>query len=197
MTSLFPKIVSRFGIRNCFRLFGLLVIFDMLLFINFYGILGLYFSYFFFGMSHQFMIMNLIYSINVKYCDNVVRYTGYVFTGTAVSLIWGYIFSYIANPNNEKKTREFTLSSGELEHCFSKEIGRHFPNLCLLYGVSNLLVAFAVSFLMSVSDSGQSFFSYLSINAGDENKSLSKFSAYSARILGGIPENMGTLIGKV
>ena len=148
MNAVYPRIIPAIGVNNAFRLFGVLVCVKTFFYIMFPHLVGLYFSYLLLGGSYQLMAMNIIYILNKKYKDNLVRYTGYVFTGTAVALVWGLVFTRIMNPDNEAKTVEFVLENGDKEHTFSREISMRFPYLCVIYAVCNLVVSWVISFLV-------------------------------------------------
>jgi hypothetical protein len=121
----------------------------MIIFVQIPNLFGLYFGHFIFGLSHQLMIMTIIYFLNKKFSNDVVRYTGYVFTGSAVCLLWGYIFSKTVNPFNENKTRKFVLDDNNVEYAFSLNVSKRFPYLCLIYGLSNFVVITIISFIIS------------------------------------------------
>jgi hypothetical protein len=122
---------------------------EMIVSVLFTHLIGVYLSYILMGVGHQLMVMNIIYYLNVRFKENLVRYTGYVFTGTAISFLWGLVFSKIVNPMNIEKTVEFILPSGDIEHTFPPEVSMRFPYLCFVYGVSNLIVSFLISFFIS------------------------------------------------
>ena len=180
MNAVYPYLVAFAGIRNCFRLFGILVSLQMIFAVYWPSLAGLYVSHFFFGAAHQLMVMNIIFYINVRFKSNLVRYTGYVFTGTAVSFLWGPVFSKIVNPNNEPKSVKFVLPSGDVEHTFSKEVSLRFPLLCLTYAVCNVIVSFFISFCISPIES----------NLSATEDSLSLASLPSRSNLSNIPTDM-------
>ena len=100
--------------------------------------------------------MSIIHILTVKYKGEMVRYIGYVFTGSALTLIWGLVFSQIANPDNLEKSVEFVLPNGDREFAFPSEVGNRFPYLCWTYAASNLLMSFVASFFVRVSKKTES-----------------------------------------
>ena len=111
------------------------------------------------GLAHQLMIMTIMFILNQKYPDKLVKYTGFVFTGTAVSYAWGYVFTKVNNPTNEEKTVEYFLPNGDTEHTFSKEVSLRFVYLCLVYGLTNVVVSFGISLFIRVSSQLEEGFS--------------------------------------
>ena len=156
-SALFPKTVSKIGIKNCLVLYLILANMSLIVFVYITNLLGLYLGHLLMGSSHQLMMMTIIYYINRKYPSNVVQYTGYVFTGTAVCLFWGYIFSKIMNPENQPKTRKFELKGNNVEYAFSIEISKRFPYFCVVYAISNVIFILIIRFLIEdIGDSVES-----------------------------------------
>jgi hypothetical protein len=151
------------------------------------------------GFCHQFMIMNILFILNTKYQENLVKFTGYVFSGTAVSLFWGFVFTLIVNPGNEPKSVEFRLPSGDVEFSFSKEVSLRFPLLCWAYGFVNIVVPCTISFCIHISEDSLAKISTLSSRGNDERQSfvnINTLSVISARNLGGFSTEIGQLIGR-
>ena len=146
----FQPLVKRLQVKTCLRLYAVSIFVNMILFCVFTNIVWLYISYFLLGALHQLLVMVLIYVLNVKYKHKLVKYTGYVFTGSSVTLIWGYIFSVIMNPNNVEKKMTYILPNGNLEIFFDWSISKNFTSMCMLYGLTNLIVVNAASFLIDI-----------------------------------------------
>lgn len=198
MNLVFPKVVRSIGIKNCFFGYALSILLEMVVFVFAPNLLGLYLAYFLLGFAHQFMVMNILYILNVKFPDRLVKFTGYVFSGTAVSLMWGFVFTYIVNPANEEKSVEFLLPTGDKDFTFSETVSLRFPSLCAVYGLSNIIVPCVISnyldfprILKPGSESSQrSFFK-------DREKSLRSMSVFSSRALAGLPIDLAKSIGTI
>jgi hypothetical protein len=102
------------------------------------------------GFCHQLITITILHVLNHKYFTNVVKYTGYVFTGSAISFcIWGLLISLILNPFNLPKSESYTFENGAIENYFPYEVSRNFPKFCFLYASFAFVISFFVSFNLS------------------------------------------------
>ena len=119
----FPSIVKAIGISNCFRLFSVICSCVMAIFIYCSNIWLVTIGYLLFGFCHQLISMSIIYCLNMKFKENLVKYTGYVFTGTSASCIfWGGLTSVVVNPYNKEKTKVQILDDGNIERYFDYDV---------------------------------------------------------------------------
>ena len=149
-----PALEKRIGILNIIRLYGLLVMLSAFVFNFFTNIYFVSFGYFLSGITHQISVFCVVFILTVKYKDNLVKYIGIVFAAAPVnSLFWGALTKLLINPDNIGQTLSHMTSEGVVEKYFPPEVYNNFPKFFWIYGLTNLAVAFMLSFLIKVDTS--------------------------------------------
>jgi MFS family permease len=172
------------------RLFGIVVCLQMLVAVVSTHIVGLYVSYFLMGFGHQMMVMSIIHFLSLKYKKEMVKYVGYVFTGSAVAIVWGFVFSVLVNPNNKEKSVRLVLPNGDEELTFPRDVSRRFPYLCVVYAISNLIISLVVScFIYDSSSDIEEPFDFHNEDDSDFIN-INKLSFYSSHGLLGLSDEI-------
>lgn len=142
------KIIFIAGIKKTIALNGLIVFLTMALMVQVREIWAVYLGYGLAGFTHQLTTFAVLFILTSKYKKNLVKFTGYVFTGSSLAfLMWGLASKFVINPNNLKQDRVQMTSSGE-EKFFGPEVTRRVPVFFYLYGLTNLVVAVLVSIVL-------------------------------------------------
>ena len=145
----FEKLVNVIRVRGCLLLYGGMVLLCMFVFGSWTHFAWLYFGYFVAGVAHQLLTITIIYFLSAKYKEDLVRFTGFIFTGSSATFcFWGYVISALLNPDNLSETESYTFPNGAVEMYFPVEVTRNFPKFCKLYSAIALVVsALACCFL--------------------------------------------------
>ena len=186
---IFPQSVKKIGLNNCFRFYSIVCALVMLIFIYFTNIWMVSLGYFLIGYCHQLINMSIIYSLNMKFKDNLVKYTGYVFTGTSASCIfWAYLTYRIINPNNQVKTETQILSGGEIEKYFSYDIAVNLQTFFFIYGLVNVICPLITSifFSLNINDPDESLIDDSNKDTINNSQNLVEQSMYNTRNIAGI-----------
>lgn len=151
--SVVKKIIYTIGVRKTIILNGVIVLFFMSLMVWVREIWAVYLGYGLSGFTHQMSTFAVLFILTEKYKENLVKYTGYVFTGTSVAfLVWGFLSKLIINPNNLPQTRIEKTPNG-IEKFYGVEVTSKVPVFFYLYGIVNLVVAVLVAWVLSLVDS--------------------------------------------
>ena len=193
---LYDRINQKIGIKNCYRLYGIVMASLCTMYCLFTHIFFLAIIYLMIGFSSQLMTRNLIFSINTLYPEKSVQYTGIVFSGTACAIIWfGLASILIINPHNKPKDMIHHIPGGGTEEYFSMEIAGRIRYFFAFYGFVNFCVAFLTSFLLPEKREVQ----VEENNDNTDKMDWLKLSIYSSRLTESIALNniMKKLTGRI
>lgn len=190
------RLIKAIGINNGFRLYAVLCSLVMVIFVYFPHIFWTSVGYFFIGFSHQLNNMNINYCLNLKFKANLVKYTGYVFTGTSVSCImWGILSFFVVNPGNEPKTQTQVLSGGEVEQFFDFGVAGNMKTFFLIYALVNFVCPMFTSVFFKVEQPGEGTEDPLvQKEEKPDNAEMLKHSVYATRMIGGIESSFYQMI---
>ena len=163
------NLITRFGISKTIQIGGNLAMFTSILMIFSTHIFGVYLIYFLFGCVHQIFTFTTVFYLGLRYDKKLIKYTGYVFTGSSMAyLLWSISMALIMNPDNFGETRQ--IASGSLvENIFPSQVTDRFPIFCGIFGITNLVTAFLVSWTIST---GDATFSEVSLVLGSRSSSV-------------------------
>ena len=144
------KIIFYIGVKKTIILNGVIVLFYMWLMVTVRDIWAVYLGYGLSGFTHQMSTFAVLFLLTEKYQDNLVKYTGYVFTGTSIAfLVWGLLSKMIINPDNLPQSRVEVTPNGA-EKFYGHEVTSKVPIFFYLYGFTNLVVAILVAWVLKL-----------------------------------------------
>ena len=153
--AIFPRMFRAIGINNCFRMYGVACSLAMAVYSLFTHFVWLCAGSLLVGFSTQLIILSVNYCLSAKYYSRLVRYTGYVFTGTSVAnVLCGLATALVINPENRPRTMKSLLPNGQTEAYFDYSVTVHTPRFFALYAAYNALFSFMTAALFELGDKG-------------------------------------------
>lgn len=98
-------VLNRIGIFGMIRLGGMIAMIASGIFMYFQNMVMVCFGFLLGGVAHQIYTFSALFYLGSKCKKDLVKNTGYVFTGYSVSyIVWGMIANQVVNPNNFGET---------------------------------------------------------------------------------------------
>jgi MFS family permease len=173
------NLISKFGIRTTLQIGGNISMLASILAIFFTNIFVTYFVYLLFGGVYQIFTFSTLFYLGLKYEKDLVKYSGYIFTGSSMSyLIFGYGSSLIMNYQNFEESK--LIVSGDLqEYVFPDQVSNRFPIFLGINGLVTIMAAFVTSWIL---ETEEDLFSDASLAMGKRGpKSIDEFNEEEKR----------------
>lgn len=136
-----------FGIKKSMQIGGVILFANYILYFYISNFIGICLNIILSGAISQMGILSVSYFLSEKY-ENGHLYCNYVYIGTNIAnFFWPFICVILINPDNHGMT-EFING----EYYFPAKIGRNFPLLMIVIGITSSLIIFFTTFFLEDPD---------------------------------------------